>query len=78
MNRTMLAAAAFGACLFAIGAEAQAAQYWPYCLRDGYSGSVTCGFSSFQQCLATRTGTSDCMANPLPPPAAPRATRARR
>jgi hypothetical protein len=53
-----------------------AAQDYPWCVYydfggGGGGGATNCGFSTFQQCLAARTGSSDsCGANPMyrPPP----------
>ena len=43
-----------------------AAQNYPWCVYENIGGGATnCGFSTFQQCLAARTGNSDsCGPNP--------------
>jgi Protein of unknown function (DUF3551) len=47
-------------------AQPAAAQNYPWCVYENFAGGATnCGFSTFQQCLAARTGNSDsCGANP--------------
>ena len=47
-------------------AQPAAAQNYPWCVYENIGGGATnCGFSTFQQCLAARTGNSDsCGANP--------------
>ena len=55
----------------AMGFNARDAQaegkYWPWCAR--YSGwTVVCGFTTFQQCLATVSGVGGiCQPNVMPP-----------
>jgi hypothetical protein len=52
-------------------AQPAAAQNYPWCVYENFGGGATnCGFSTFQQCLAARTGNSDsCGANPQYQPA---------
>jgi hypothetical protein len=47
-------------------AQPAAAQNYPWCVYENFAGGATnCGFSTFQQCWAARTGNSDsCGANP--------------
>ena len=47
-------------------AQPAAAQNYPWCVYENFGGGATnCGFSTFQQCWAARTGNSDsCGANP--------------
>jgi hypothetical protein len=47
-------------------AQPAAAQNYPWCVYENFAGGATnCGFSTFQQCLAARTGNSDsCGPNP--------------
>ena len=48
-------------------AQPAAAQNYPWCLYENFKGggATNCGFSTFQQCLAARTGNSDsCGPNP--------------
>ena len=47
--------------------EPAAAQNYPWCVYENFAGggATNCGFSTFQQCLAARTGNSDsCGPNP--------------
>lgn len=38
---------------------------WPYCQRQAMSGSLNCGFASFEQCMASVSGDGgDCIRNP--------------
>lgn len=67
--------ATLGASLLATDALAQKAQRYSYCLRDSDAGTVICAYTSFQQCLAARTGSrDDCVQNSP----SPRASRMRR
>ena len=69
-----------GVAVFGIGTRAEAQNY-PWCaLYDSGSdgGGTNCGFTSFEQCMATARGLgSNCQLNPQyqPPPGPHPATR---
>ena len=71
MKRTrhlILAALAFTA--FVLAPTAAAAVEYPWCLIRGGragSGAWSCGYVSFEQCMATRIGTDMCNINPRYP-----------
>ena len=51
---------------------------YPWCLIKGDHdgpGTWSCGYVSFEQCMASRTGTDMCNINPRYPSASPRKTR---
>jgi hypothetical protein len=54
------------AILCSASAFAQVSTQYPFCLKgDDYPGWSNCSFTSFQQCQASASGTSDeCLANP--------------
>jgi hypothetical protein len=60
-------------------AQSAAAQDYPWCAYYGpHFGATNCGFSTFQQCLATISGIGgSCGANPMyqPAPGPHRSTR---
>jgi len=62
-----------------IGTPAQAQNY-PWCAQYGGPGGTNCGFTTFQQCMATIAGMGGfCNANTqYVPPAGPSAPRPRR
>jgi hypothetical protein len=76
MKRLLLIAST--AVMLGIGARPSAAVVlYPWCVQYGSiaSGTLSCGFTSFQQCLATASGNgSNCIANPQYPkyPPSPR------
>ncbi len=62
----------------AIGTRAQAQNY-PWCAQYSYRDGATCGFTSFQQCMATVSGIGGfCQANNLYVPPHPAAKSGRR
>jgi hypothetical protein len=62
-----------------IGTRAQAQNY-PWCAQYSGLGGTNCGFTTFEQCMATLAGMGGfCNANTqYVPPAGPSAPRARR
>ena len=70
------------ATLLAGGQNVSAEVEYPWCIitggKDG--GVYSCGYVSFAQCMATRTGTDMCVQNPryVPPTRAPQGERSRR
>ena len=57
---------------FAAGASAQI--YYPWCANYGSPGGSNCGFSAYEQCMATVSGIGgSCARNPFytPPPQKP-------
>jgi len=82
MRRIVASAAfAFGLAGITPSVAAAPAMNYPWCTSGaGHEfGAVTCGFTTFEQCLETARGNGQsCNPNPLyvPPPAAP-ARRAR-
>ncbi len=48
------------------GASASAAAETPYCIINGgmSEGSMSCGYQTLAQCMATRVGTDMCVLNP--------------
>jgi hypothetical protein len=46
--------------------SASAQRDYPWCVITGgrSAGTMSCGFVSFQQCMATRLGTDMCVRNP--------------
>jgi len=77
--RTLLFLLALFAVTAAIGTRAQAQNY-PWCAQYSGLGGTNCGFTTFQQCMATLAGMGGfCNANTqYVPPAGPSAPRARR
>jgi len=69
---------AFGTCAAAAFAPAQAIEY-PWCVNYGTDmGGRNCGFSTFEQCLATSRGAGGtCSQNPMYRPGAAAAARHR-
>ena len=65
MRRLTLAASTFAALILA-PAAASAIEY-PWCLIEDRRGVWSCGYVSFAQCMATRTGTEMCNINPRYP-----------
>lgn len=62
MAAALLAAAAL---LGAGNGPASAEIEYPWCIiAGGRSGTLSCGFVSFEQCLQTRIGTDMCVQNP--------------
>ena len=53
-------------CLVAGKAPAAAEVNYPYCIINGglANGSMSCGYTSLGQCMATRVGTDMCVINP--------------
>lgn len=51
-----------------LAAPASAVEY-PYCIINGgmSEGSMSCGYQSLAQCMATRVGTDMCVLNPRYP-----------
>ncbi len=66
MRRLLFAALSVAAALIAAGATSAHAQDYPYCLQGrewGYPGN--CQFTSYEQCMATASGTAAyCGINP--------------
>jgi hypothetical protein len=68
------AAALTFAGLMAGSVPAAAEVNYPYCIINGgmSEGSMSCGYTSLAQCMATRVGTDMCVVNPRyqagPPP----------
>ena len=64
--RTLFLALATSATIFATAVTPVAAGEHRYCLQgDAYAGTGDCGFTSYQQCQATASGsTAYCVANP--------------
>ena len=65
MRSLTLAALALTTLMLSSGAGS--AREYPWCLIDGGkdgSGSWSCGYASFEQCMATRIGTDMCNVNP--------------
>ena len=64
--RTLILALATSATIFATAVTPVAAGEHRYCLQgDAYAGTGDCGFTSYQQCQATASGsTAYCGANP--------------
>ncbi len=53
-------------CLVAGTAPSAAEVNYPYCIINGgmSEGSMSCGYTSLAQCMATRVGTDMCVVNP--------------
>jgi hypothetical protein len=74
-------------CVFAVltaalagTSRSEARAWYPWCATYADTSGITeCGFSTFQQCLATISGIGgSCGSNPFPPPGADRRTRHKR
>ncbi len=79
MRKLVILAALAIATLMQTGPQARAEVWYPWCAFYGGVGSMTynCGFTSYQQCMATAMGAGAyCRQNPLPP--SPNAQRRRK
>jgi len=66
MRRLPFAAVSAVALLVAAGSTSAVAQDYPWCLQKGLGYPGQCQFSTYNQCLATASGTfSYCGINPL-------------
>ena len=76
--KTMCCAVVVGILAFANAGEAKAAPYYPWCSHAGgmdYGGAISCGFMTWEQCMATVSGMGgSCDRNVNPPPAPARAS----
>ncbi len=76
MRRLVILTALATATLVQTGPQARAEVWYPWCAFYD-STTYNCGFTSFQQCMATAMGGGAyCLQNPLPPP--PNAQRRRK
>lgn len=64
--KRIAAVAAMLAALTSFSVTPASAVEYPYCIINGgmSEGSMSCGYQSLAQCMATRVGTDMCVVNP--------------
>jgi Protein of unknown function (DUF3551) len=81
VTRALVASVLLAATLTAVS-PSRAEYYYPWCVQygGGWEGinATSCGFVSYEQCMATARGTgASCIENPADPRPSPRAMKPR-